>query len=190
MSKFHAFISRMKYIERWGLMRSTRRENIMEHTSEVCFIVHALCAVGKRYFGSDVDMEKAVMLALYHECGEVITGDLPTPIKYFNTEIKDAYKKLEKIAADKLLGMLPEELKGDFSPLLSPDTSSQEYRLVKAADKISACIKCIEEQKSGNTEFTAAYKTIMADLKKNPLPEVQYFLKNFLPPYSLTLDEI
>lgn len=190
MSKFWAFLNRMKHIERWSLMRSTERENIMEHTMGVSFIAHALAVIGREYYGSSADVEKTLLLSLYHEASEVITGDLPTPIKYFNQKISSAYKQLELYAADRLVGMLPPPLQGYYSDYLKPNTDSYEYGLVKAADKISALIKCIEERKSGNSEFKQAEQTIRQGLDEYDLPEVKHFLTEILPFYELTLDEL
>ena len=190
MKNFFAFIDRMKYIKRWSLMRSVREENIMEHTQQVAIIAHALALIKNKMFEGNVDVNKAVLLAQYHEVGEVITGDLPTPIKYFNPEIKTAYKELEKNACGKILNMLPEELKEEYSCYILPDTTSEEYKIVKYADRLSAYLKCVEEIKSGNSEFKKAKKSIENDLKNAKSLEVNYFLKEFAPAYELTLDEM
>ena len=191
MFKFFAFLNRMKYIKRWSLMRSIREENIMEHSHDVAVIAHALAIINNRFGGKILaDVEKTVLLAQYHEVGEVITGDLPTPIKYFNPEIKTAYKDLEKGACEKLLGMLPEELKEDYEKYILPDEECYEYKLVKYADRISAYLKCVEEVKSGNSEFKKAKKTIGEELKKADNPAVDYYMKNFATAYELTLDEL
>ena len=191
MSKFFAFLNRMKYIKRWSLMRSIREENIMEHSHDVAMIAHALAIINNKFGGeTKADVEKTVLLAQYHEVGEVITGDLPTPIKYFNPEIKTAYKDLEKGACEKLLGMLPEELKEDYKGYILPDEESYEYKLVKFADRISAYLKCVEEVKCGNSEFKKAKKTIGEELKKVGNFAVDYYMKNFATAYELTLDEL
>lgn len=190
MYKFFAFLDRMKYIKRWSLMRSVREENIMEHTEQVAVIAHALALIGKRFFGKDTDAERTVLYALYHETGEVITGDLPTPIKYFNEEIRTAYKDLEKTAVKKLLGMLPEELRGDYEGYVLPDTKCYEYRLAKAADRISAYLKCVEEVKAGNTEFKKAKISTLKAIRALDLEEVGYFMEHIAPAYELTLDEL
>ena len=190
MKNFFAFIDRMKYIKRWSLMRSVREENIMEHTQQVAIIAHALALIKNKMFEGKVDVNKVVLLAQYHEVGEVITGDLPTPIKYFNPEIKTAYKELEKDACKKLLNMLPEELREEYSCYILPDTTSEEYKIVKYADRLSAYLKCVEEIKSGNSEFKKAKKSIENDLKNAKSQEVNYFLKEFAPAYELTLDEM
>lgn len=190
MYKFFAFLNRMKYIKRWSLMRSVREENIMEHSQQVAVIAHALALLNNKIFGGSVDVNSVVLLAQYHEVGEVITGDLPTPIKYFNPEIKSAYKDLEKNACEKLLNMLPETLKEDYLPLIIPDESSFEYKLVKCADRLSAYLKCVEEVKAGNSEFKKAKSSIGSELKAMKVAEVDYYLKEFAPAYELTLDEL
>ncbi len=180
----------MKNIKRWSLMRSVKEENIMEHSQQVAVIAHALAVVSNKRFGKSVNIEKTVLLAQYHEVGEVITGDLPTPIKYFNPEIRDAYKDLEKNACDRLLAMLPEDLKGEYEEYVNPDVSSEEYRLVKLADRLAAYLKCVEEVKAGNSEFKKAKATIEKELKASDNPAVGYYLKEFAPAYELTLDEL
>ncbi|MBO5068441.1 MAG: 5'-deoxynucleotidase [Clostridia bacterium] len=190
MFKFFAFLNRMKFIKRWSLMRSVREENIMEHSQQVAVIAHALALISNKIMGNSVDINKVVLLAQYHEVGEVITGDLPTPIKYFNPEIKSAYKDLEKNACEKLLNMLPETLKEDYLPLIIPDESSFEYKLVKCADRLSAYLKCVEEVKAGNSEFKKAKSSIGSELKAMKVAEVDYYLKEFAPAYELTLDEL
>ena len=190
MFKFFAFLNRMKYIKRWSLMRSVREENIMEHSQAVAVTAHALALIKNKIYGGSIDVNKVVLLAQYHEVGEVITGDLPTPIKYFNPEIKTAYKDLEKGACERLLSMLPEELKGEYAEYIVPDESSEEYKLVKYADRIAAYLKCVEEVKVGNAEFKKAKATIGTELKKADEPAVIYYLKEFAPDYDLTLDEL
>ncbi len=190
MFKFFAFLNRMKYIKRWSLMRSVREENIMEHTQEVSVIAHALALIRNKVYGGSVDISKVVLLAQYHEVGEVITGDLPTPIKYFNPEIKSAYKDLEKTASTKLLNMLPETLKEEYEQFILPNEQTEEYKLVKCADRLSAYLKCVEEVKAGNSEFKKAKASILSDLKSAKCQEVDYYLKEFAPAYELTLDEL
>ena len=187
---FYAFMDRMKYIKRWSLMRSVREENIMEHSQQVAVIAHALALLSNKYFGGNVNVEKTVLLAQYHETGEVITGDLPTPIKYFNPEIRDAYKDLEKNACVKILDMLPEDLREDYREYVIQDESAEERRLVKFADRLAAYLKCVEEIKAGNSEFKKAKATIEKELKSARRPEVDYFLKEFAPAFELTLDEL
>ena len=190
MFKFFAFINRMKYIKRWSLMRSVREENIMEHSQQVAVIAHALALISNKKFGGNVNIEKTVLLAQYHEVGEVITGDLPTPIKYFNPEIKTAYKDLEKVACERILGMVPIEMQADYREYILPDTNTKEYKLVKFADRLSAYLKCVEEIKAGNSEFKKAKATIEKELKSAKCPEVDYYLKEFAPAFELTLDEL
>ena len=190
MSKFFAYLNRMKYIKRWSLMRSIREENIMEHSQAVAVIAHALALITNKICGGNVDVNKTVLLAQYHEVGEVITGDLPTPIKYFNPEIKTAYKDLEKTACKRILEMLPEELKGEYEKYVLPDENDYEFKLVKGADRLAAYLKCVEELKFGNSEFKKAKGTILKDLKDMKLSEVDYFLKCFAPAFELTLDEL
>ncbi len=187
---FYAFMDRMKYIKRWSLMRSVRDENIMEHSQQVAMLAHSLAIINNKVFGGAADAQKCVMYAVYHECGEVMTVDLPTPIKYFNNSIHGAYKNLEDKACDKLLDMLPDELKGEIGVYIKPDTASLEYRLVKAADRLAAYIKCLEEYRCGNTEFEKAKKSIEADLHSRNMPEVEYFFEKFIPAFNLTLDEL
>lgn len=190
MYKFFAFLNRMKYIKRWSLMRSVREENIMEHSQQVAVIAHALALINNKVFGGNVDVNKVVLLAQYHEVGEVITGDLPTPIKYFNPEIKTAYKDLEKNASLRLLAMLPETLQGEYEKYILPDEQTEEYKLVKCADRLAAYLKCVEEVKAGNAEFKKAKASIGGELKNSKRSEVEYYLKEFAPAYDLTLDEL
>ncbi len=190
MYKFFAYLSRMKNIKRWSLMHSVREENIMEHSHQVAVIAHVLALISNKIYGGDIDVNKVVLTAQYHEVSEVITGDLPTPIKYFNPEIKNAYKDLEKVASNKLLSMLPENLKDEYEKLILIDTNSKEYKLVKLADRLSAYLKCLEELKLGNKEFAKAKISIEQDLKNAKSKEVNYFLKEFAPAYALTLDEL
>lgn len=190
MIKFFAFINRMKYIKRWSLMRSVREENIMEHSQAVAVIAHALALLCNKRFGGNVSVEKTVLLAQYHEVGEVITGDLPTPIKYFNPEIRDAYKDLEKNACNKLLEMLPPDLQSDYRGYIIPDGESEEQKLVKYADRLAAYLKCVEEIKAGNSEFKKAKASIEKELKAARRPEVECYLKEFAPAFEMTLDEL
>ncbi len=191
-SGFFAMLSRMKYINRWGLMRGNRAENLSEHSLDTAVLAHALAVIRNRRFGGSVDPAKAALLALYHDAHEIITGDLPTPVKYLNNEITGAYKKVEHAAANRLLAMLPNDLLPDYAPLLLPDEDGQRelLTLVKAADKLSALIKCIEEESSGNGEFICARDTTLRTLLGLELPEVTVFLEQFLPAYHLTLDQL
>lgn len=190
MSKFFAYLNRMKYIKRWSLMRSIREENIMEHSQQVSVIAHTLALITNKIYGGNVDEKKVVLLAQYHEVGEVITGDLPTPIKYFNPEIKTAYKDLEKDACERILSMLPDSLKDEYKEYILPDENTEEYKLVKYADRLSAYLKCVEEVKAGNAEFKKAKTSIGNELKNCGNSAVQYYLKEFAPAYELSLDEL
>ncbi|NCC67794.1 MAG: 5'-deoxynucleotidase [Clostridia bacterium] len=186
---FFALISRMRYIGRWGLMRNSLNENIQEHSHMVAVIAHGLAVIGRDVYGRDVDPDRCATVALYHDASEILTGDLPTPIKYNNEAIKNSYKEIEKHACEKLLGFLPDELRPAYEPLLlEEDETVHSY--VKAADKLSAYIKCIEERKAGNNEFISAEQQTLAVLQKSPMPEVEYFIKNFIPAFELTLDEL
>ena len=190
MERFFAVISRMKYINRWALMRNTITENISVHSLETAFIAHALALIRNRRFGGNVNAERCALLAMYHDTTEIITGDLPTPIKYYSKAIKGAYGEIEEKAKDTLLSYLPEDLRGDYEPLLGPTEEEEElWRLVKGADKLSALIKCIEERKMGNSDFLSAEKSTLEAIKKLDIPEVEVFLKEFIPAYDLTLDE-
>ena len=192
---FFATISRMKYIERWALMRNSRNENLSEHSLEVAMIAHALCVIGNVRYDKDLNADRAALIGLYHDSSEIITGDMPTPVKYYNPEIKEAYKQVETIAEYKLLEKLPNDLRPVYEEILKGSTGNEDRymrRLVKAADKLSAYIKCIEEEKAGNTEFTTAKATIEKAIEKlkKELPEVDDFVKEFIPPYGKTLDEL
>lgn len=188
---FFGFISRMKYINRWGLMRNTHTENIQEHSYEVAVLAHALALISNKCFGTDYEPERACLYAMFHDTNEIITGDLPTPVKYFNPEIKKSYGELENVSKEKLLAMLPEELREDYRGLLFYEEADEKYYpIVKAADKLSAYIKCIEERKAGNNEFLSAEKQNREQLEANPLPEVKYFMEHFIPAFELTLDEL
>ena len=187
---FYAMLSRMKYINRWGLMRNTREENICEHSLEVAMIAHSLAVLKNQRFGGRVNPERAALLGMFHDAAEIITGDLPTPVKYFNSEIRAAYQEVENMAKDRLLSMLPEDLRQVYEPLLAPGEEEKEIlRLVKAADKISALIKCIEEKSMGHAEFCQAELALREAVSRLRCPEVDCFLNEFLPSYSLTLDE-
>lgn len=190
MSKhFFAYLSRMKYIFRWNLMRNTQRENIQEHSMQVVWIAHALCIIGNKYFDKGYNEKDVLALATYHEASEVITGDLPTPIKYYNPDIKTAYKEIEDVACKKLLGMLPDDLSSEYKEYLIPE-NSPEQKIVKAADRICAYLKCIDELKVGNMEFAKAKESILTSIKELDIEEVDYFLENFVDSFELTLDEL
>ena len=186
---FFALISRMRYIGRWGLMRNTFQENIQEHSHMVAVLAHALAVIRRDVFGGEIDPGQAAVLALYHDAPEILTGDLPTPVKYYNPEIRDAYREVEDVSARKLLSMLPEELRPAYTPVLIQEGDGY-HALVKAADKLSAHIKCLEELKAGNLEFRQAAQQTRQALEESPLPEVAYFLEHFLPGFHLTLDEL
>lgn len=190
MTRFFALISRMRYINRWGLMRNTFSENIQEHSHMVAVLAHALAVIGQTQFGSTVDPRDAAVAALYHDASEILTGDLPTPIKYDNPEIRDAYKAVEAVASRRLLHMLPPSLRNAYAPYLEEDSAAPVHAVVKAADKLSAYIKCVEEVKAGNTEFKQAMDQTLAALSASPLPEVQYFIRECLPAFLLNLDEL
>ena len=176
---FFAYLNRMKYIERWSLMRSAMKENIMEHSEQVAQLAHMLAVIHNTIYGGNVNVGDAVIYAVYHEASEVITGDLPTPIKYFNADINSAYKNLEEIANKKLIKMLPEVFQAQFEKILITPGPFVE-KIVKAADKLAAYIKCIEEIKFGNSEFVKAKKTIFEDLKQMDMLEIDYFLEHFI----------
>ena len=198
MYSFFATISRMKYIERWALMRSSRPENLSEHALEVACIAHVLCTIGNIRYGQNLDADRAALLGLYHDATEIITGDMPTPVKYHSRDIRRAYHEVEDAAARRLLLLLPQDLQDTYQEILLPEKSKnakeEEYlrRLVKAADKISALIKCIEEENAGNGEFRTAKKTIQqsVDEMAAQMPEVRDFCSDFLPDYGSTLDEL
>ncbi|MCH5162913.1 MAG: 5'-deoxynucleotidase [Clostridiales bacterium] len=187
-SKFFAFLDRMKLIDRWALMRNTTKEDVAQHTTQVAMIAHALCVIENTLFGGKLDGEKAAVLALYHESAEVVTGDLPTPVKYYDADINRAYKNIESRAEKKLLATLPDELKDAFSACVQPDKSSAEYKIVKRADKLSALIKCVEELAVGNSEFKNAYDATVKGLEDAPEKSVKYFIETFIPAYSMSLD--
>ena len=186
---FFAYIFRMRYIARWALMRNTRTENVEEHSYEVAVLAHALAVIGRDVFHKDLDPDKAAVAALFHDAPEIITGDMPTPIKYYNPDIKTAYRQVEAVAQDKLLSMLPGELISAYEPLVR-ESDGQARRYVKAADKLSAYIKCVEELKAGNTEFKKAAEQTRAALEDMGMEELDYFMEQFLPAFALTLDEL
>lgn len=190
MSNFFAMVNRMKLINRWALMRNTSNENIAEHSHNVAVIAHSLCTIGNKKFGKNYNAERCAVLALYHDLTEVITGDMPTPVKYHNEEIKKVYKDIEKTAGDRLLSMLPDEFKKDYQPFFEQNEKDKElWKIVKAADKIDALIKCIEECRMGNKEFETARERQIKIVDEIDMDEVRYFKTEFLPAYSLTLDE-
>lgn len=191
MYNFFAYMARMKLIRRWSLMKSVSDENIAEHSAQVSQIAHALALIKNRKFGGNLNADRIAAMALYHETAEVLTGDLPTPIKYYNPEIRKAYKDIESTANEKLLSMLPDELRGDYRELIEPQADSYEATLVKAADKISAYIKCVEEMRSGNREFAKAEVSLREAVEKYYCyDEVRYFCETFLDSFKKTLDEL
>jgi len=187
---FFALLFRLKYINRWGLMRSFRTENVSEHSLETAVIAHALAEIGAAYFGKTYEPADIALKALYHDASEIFTGDLPSPIKYHTDELKKAYKSIEREAESSLLSKLPEELRKPYEKIMIKTEDSDEWRIVKAADKLCAYIKCLEEINSGNREFTKAEEDIYKTLDKTGLDEVKYFIENFLPYFSETIDEI
>jgi 5'-deoxynucleotidase len=190
-SHFYAYISKLRWLQRWGLKRNTVNENVMEHSWEVATIAHALALIRNRHFGGTLDVNAIVVAALYHDCSEVITGDLPSPIKYHTPELTHAYKAIERQAEYELLNLLPEELKDDYRSVLIEEQLPEEHRtLIKAADTIAAYIKCHTEVTAGNREFSKAEEAVKARLAQLNLPEVQFFLDTFIGSYSLTLDEL
>ena len=187
---FFAYVSRMRYIQRWSLMRNTEKENDMEHSLQTAMVAHAIAVIGNSRYGRDYDAEHVMALGIYHDVCEVITGDMPTPIKHNNPAIRSEYNKLEDEAADRLLSMLPQDVRESYRPLIAQESDTPERKLVKAADKICAYIKCLEEKKAGNTEFETARKTIKRSIDAIDLPEVQDFMSECVPGFALSLDEI
>ncbi|MCR4441709.1 MAG: 5'-deoxynucleotidase [Peptococcaceae bacterium] len=191
MSHFLAYLSRMKLIKRWGLMHNIYSENIQEHSLQVAVIAHCLAVIKNRFFQGNVNPERIALLAIYHEVSEIITGDLASPIKHFNPQIKQVFSGIEEVARERLLNMLPPELKPDYASLFFyGDEDSEHLRIVKVSDKISAYLKCLEELKAGNNEFIEAKKAIKAEIDRYDCPEVRYFMDKFIPSFSLTLDEM
>lgn len=189
-SHFFAMLARMKYINRWALMRNIQEESICQHSMETAAFAHALALIKNKYFGGNLNADRAAVLALYHDMPEIITGDLPTPVKYFNEDMKEVYSKVEESACSKLLSMLPDELKDDYSPLFfKEEEDGYLWKIVKPADKISALTKCLEEKKAGNREFESALISTEKSIREMNMEEADYFLDTFLPSFSLTLDE-
>ena len=186
---FFAMLARMKHINRWGLMRNTRAENIQEHSLQVAVVAHALALIKDAYYGGGVDANEAAVAALFHDCDEILTGDLPTPVKYFNESIRSAYREVEDAAAGKLLSMLPEAMRPAYSGLLRHDARPGVWRVVKAADTICAHIKCLEELATGNTEFTAAAASTRQKIADLGMPEADRFMEDYAGAFSLSLDE-
>ncbi len=190
-SNFFAMISRMKNINRWALMRNEHPENLCDHSFEVAVIAHALAVIGNARFSRSYDADRAALLGLFHDAPETLTGDLPTPVKYYSEQVRNAYKTVEDNACRNLLSMLPEDIKSEYEPFFIPcESDSELWKLVKAADKISALIKCTEERRAGNSEFTKAAESTIASIRAMLLPEADVFLEEMLPAYELTLDEL
>ncbi|MDR1408794.1 MAG: 5'-deoxynucleotidase [Oscillospiraceae bacterium] len=191
MSSFFAMLDRMKYINRWGLMRNTRAESLSEHVQRTAWLAHALAVLRNRRFGGSADTERAALLALFHDSPEALTGDLPTPVKYYSDEVREAYRTVEEHAAQTLLDMLPADLRDDYAPLLFPsDSDAPLWEIVKAADTLCAYLKCLEEMRAGNREFTIAAEQTKLKLNEMDLPEVDAFLAEFVPAFEKTLDEM
>lgn len=192
MHHFFAYMARMRNIRRWGLMRNTFPENDQEHALQAAMIAQALCAIGNVRYGKAYQTDRVAAISMYHDAGEVFTGDLATPIKHFNPEVKAAFDELERMARGKLLRMLPEDLRGVYTPYLMPDEDGEEWQIVKAADRICAYIKCVEEIKAGNGEFEKARDSIIAGLSSlaERMPEVRDFMREFAESFSLSLDEL
>ena len=189
-NNFFALISRMRYIERWSLMRNSIQENVQEHSHMVAVIAHALGVIRRDIFGIPCDVNACAAVALFHDASEILTGDLPTPIKYHDATITDAYRRVENIASEKLISMLPVELQGEYRSILTGNVEKELYPIVKAADKLSAYIKCIEERKAGNNEFLSAEKQTLSAIRAYGMPEADYFVENFIPAFEKTLDEL
>ena len=190
-SSFYAMLSRMKYIKRWALMRNSESENISEHSLEVSMLAHGLAVLGNRRLGKQLDADRCAVIGLFHDAGEIITGDMPTPIKYYNRQIQSVFHKIEDDASETLLAMLPADIREDYRGLFFREEGEEElWRIVKAADKISALIKCIEEGKAGNREFDSAKKTLEEAVHALQVPEAELFMEEFLPAYYRTLDEL
>lgn len=189
-SKFYAILSRLKYINRWCLMRNTHTENLSEHTLDTAFIAHALVVIDNKRFGGKLNAEHAAVLAMYHDVSEILTGDMPTPVKYLNADLKKAYKSAEKSACDKLVSYLPDDMRCEIGNYISPSQDDAEYApFIKAADRLSAIAKCVEERSTGNREFLSAEKAQTDALRAMNLPAADVFLNEFMPSYALTLDE-
>lgn len=189
-NSFFALLYRQRYINRWGLMRNSEAENVAEHSHDVAVFAHALAVIARKKFDHNCDPDRCAAISMLHDASEIFTGDLPTPIKYHNDELTKSYKEIEHLASEKLLGFLPEELREDYEDLLTPDETSYEYRLVKAADKLSAYVKCVQERRAGNGDFISAERQTLSALKKMDLPELDYFMKHFIPAFEQTLDDL
>ncbi|MCL1095311.1 5'-deoxynucleotidase [Shewanella kaireitica] len=191
MSHLFAHLARMKLIQRWPLMYNVRTENVQEHSLQVAMVAHSLAIISNKKFDANYDPNQAATIAIFHDASEILTGDLPTPVKYFNKEIEAEYKKIEAIAEHRLLEMVPEEFKEDYQALLTSEHADSQYKtLVKSADTLCAYLKCLEERRAGNTEFNTAQKRLEQSLKNDPNPAVNYFIECFIPSFTLDLDDI
>ena len=188
-NSFFALLFRQKYIKRWGLMRNMTEENLEEHSAETAFLAHALALIGNKYYGKDYNADKIAVFALYHDAAEIITGDLPTPVKYYSEEMRRNYKEIEASAEKMLLSRLPEDFRGIYGNIFS-GASKEEKKIIKSADKLCALIKCIDEIKSGNIEFKNAEESTRRSLIEMDCPEANYFMEKFLPSFAESLDEI
>ena len=190
-NNFFALTSRMKYINRWALMRNTQTENLSQHSHEVAVIAHALVVLSNKRLGTNYNAERAALIGLYHDTAEILTGDMPTPVKYHSPEIRSAFKDVEVVATNKLLSLLPSDIRDEYDSLFfAREEDKPLWKFVKAADKISALIKCIEEEKAGNTEFTKASDSLKELIAEMDMPAANIFVEEFLPPYTLTLDQL
>lgn len=189
-SHFFALFSRMKYIDRWALMRNTDKESLSQHSLDVAAIAHALALIGNKRLGKSYNSDRIAVIGMYHDMPEIITGDMPTPVKYYNDEIRQAFGSIEKAAQKSLLLTLPEDLREEYEGFVVPDEKSEEYRLVKAADKISALLKCLLEERSGNTEFIKARESTERSLHAMNCEEAEIFLGEYLESFSLVLDSV
>ncbi|MDB2385766.1 5'-deoxynucleotidase [Shewanella sp.] len=191
MSHLFAHLARMKLIQRWPLMFNVRTENVQEHSLQVAIVAHALAIISNKKFDGNYDAHQAATIAIFHDASEILTGDLPTPVKYFNKEIEAEYKKIEAIAEQRLLDMVPEEFKEDYQGLLTSKHADSDYKaLVKSADTLCAYLKCLEEKRAGNTEFNTAKKRLEQSLHQDPNLAVHYFIEHFIPSFTLDLDDI
>lgn len=189
-SSFLAFAFRMKYINRWGLMKNSRYENLTEHSAQTAMIAHCLAVIGNKFYGKSHNPERIALFALYHDVSELVTGDLPTPVKYYNNDILRSYREIEDAAKEQILKKLPDELYDEYFDVINENCTEDEKKLIKAADKLCALIKCIEEVKNGNSEFTKAHESSFNAVENTDLCEVKYFIDNMLPAFYLTLDEL
>ena len=189
-NSFFAFAFRMKYINRWGLMKNSRYENLTEHSAQTAMIAHCLAVIGNKIYGKSYDPDRIALFALYHDVSELVTGDLPTPVKYYNDDILKSYREIEEHAKEQILKKLPFELYDEYFDIINENCSDDERKIIKSADKLCALIKCIEEVKNGNSEFTKAHESSFRSVENTDLDEVKYFIDNMLPAFYLTLDEL